>query len=493
MVGKNLAYKIDETITIPEVIVDDSPLKWCSVTLSDVLNKEKRLEASVFDIEAKQAWETITNGKYPCVMLMGDNGLIDTAFYPGRFKRIYCDKGNGEEFYLPSQITDIYPKPEKYISRLTKCDRSVLRLKLGTLLLTRSGTIGTVSLSSKTTEGKLFSDDVIRVTFKQKYDLGYCYAYLKSKIGSIILQTNAYGSVITHIEPEHLMSVPIPDAPADIKEKINDLIMESYAARDTSNELIDEATSLLVEELHLPDLSDFDTNLYQKNAWVDTFTVSLSKMAGRLDASYHVPIADAIVEHLKKYAAEVTTVGDPRISNDVILPGRFKRVYVDEGYGITFFSGKNISELDPSDKRYLSFAKHDKKIKEELTLRENMVLVTCSGTVGNVALVPRHWDGWAMTHDIIRLKLSDSLAGYCFIWLNSEYAGRIMKSFQYGSVVQHIEKEHIREMPIPLLKDQATQTRINDLALEANRKRYEAYTLEQKALKIMDNEVIFAK
>lgn len=31
------------------------------------------------------------------------------------------------------------------------------------------------------------------------------------------------------------------------------------------------------------------------------------------------------------------------------------------------------------------------------------------------------------------------------------------------------------------------------IALEANKKRYEAYKLEQKALEIMDKEVIYAK
>lgn len=73
-------------------------------------------------------------------------------------------------------------------------------------------------------------------------------------------------------------------------------------------------------------------------------------MNGRVDASYHVPIVDAIVEHLKKYAAEVTTIGDERISSDVILPGRFKRVYVDEGYGRVFIGGKQLYELDPTNK-----------------------------------------------------------------------------------------------------------------------------------------------
>ena len=37
------------------------------------------------------------------------------------------------------------------------------------------------------------------------------------------------------------------------------------------------------------------------------------------------------------------------------------------------------------------------------------------------------------------------------------------------------------------------QQQINSLALEANVKRYEAYKLEQEALRIMNEEVIFAK
>ena len=65
--------------------------------------------------------------------------------------------------------------------------------------------------------------------------------------------------------------------------------------------------------------------------------------------------------------------------------------------------------------------------------------------------------------------------------------------YSYGSVVTHIEKEHIACVPIPLLKDKAVQKQINDLALEASQKRYEAYTLEQQALRIMDEEVIYAK
>lgn len=493
MVSSSLAYKVSAPALGSEVVINDSPVKCCSIALSDVITRGKRLEASVFDVEAKQAWTRVAKCKYASVPLGGDNGIIKTAYYPGRFKRIYCGRENGEPFFLPSQISEVYPKSEKYISALATCDMKELKLKANTLLLTRSGTIGTVSFVSRTMLDKVFSDDVIRITFKNEYDLGFVYTFLRSSIGNKILSTNGYGSVITHLEPEHLVTIPIPNAPVDHKMKIHDLIVRSYKLRDESNELIDDATALLMKELNLPAANNFEADYYKKSVPVDTFSVKLSNLSGRLEASYHAPIVDAITAHLKKHAKEVTTIGDKRISTDVILPGRFKRVYVDNGYGVTFFGGRSIGELDPSDKKYLSFSQHDQKIKEELTIREGMILVTCSGTIGNIALVPRHWNNYAMTHDIIRLVPRSDLVGYTYIWLQTEYASKLLKAYSYGSVVTHIEKEHLEAVSIPLLNNCVVQKKINDLALTANEKRYEAYQLEQKALRTMEDEVINAK
>lgn len=493
MVNGSIAYSLQLNET-PEVEVAESPLKFCTVTLSDVISRGKRLEASVFDVEAKHARDTIAHGKYPAVTVGGVTGLIKNAYYPGRFKRIYCDRGVGEPFYLPSQMTDIYPKADKSISAISNCNMVELKLKPKTLLLTRSGTIGTVSFVSKTIENTVFSDDVIRVTFKNDVDLGYVYAYLKTKIGNMMLTTNGYGSVITHIEPEHLATVPIPDAPEVIKKHINDLIVESYALRDESNALINEATGLLVNELQLPDINSFDVALYKKNASVDTFSVKLSGMAGRIDASFHVPIADAIVEHMKQYAAEVTTVGDKRISKDIILPGRFKRVYVEEGYGRVFIGGKQILELDPTNKKYLSLVHHGDRISKQLELHENMTLITCSGTIGKVALVGKHWENWTANQHIIRVvPANKDIAGYLSIFLASEYGYQLITHYTYGSVVDEIDDTHVSSIPFPFLKNADIQHRINELALEASEKRYEAYKLEQQALRIVDQDVIFAK
>ena len=61
MVNSNLAYQ-DIEVEIPQI--KDEPVKWCSVSLSDVIARGKRLEASAFDVEAKQAWQTVINNRF---------------------------------------------------------------------------------------------------------------------------------------------------------------------------------------------------------------------------------------------------------------------------------------------------------------------------------------------------------------------------------------------------------------------------------------------
>lgn len=491
MVNGNVAFTLQDDI-LRDVEVAESPVKFCTVTLSDVISRGKRLEASVFDVEAKHARAAVEHGKYPVTMVGGADGLAN-SYVCGRFKRIWLEKSD-LPIYQPSSITDIYPTPDGYISHKTQTNIDALRVHAGQVLMTCSGTIGKVSYVSKTLDNQVFSHDLLRINARNPEDAGYIYAYLKSNIGSRILLTNSYGAVITHIEPEHLATVPIPNAPAAVKKRISDLIVGSYELRDASNELIDEATALLVKELQFPDIRDFDIALYKKNAGVDTFSVKLSDMAGRVDASYHVPIVDAIVEHMKQHAAEVTTVGDSRISKDIILPGRFKRIYVEEGYGRVFIGGKQLNELDPTNKKYLSLVHHGDRIAKQLELHEGMTLITCSGTIGKVTLVGKHWENWTANQHIIRVvPASKDIAGYLSIFLASEYGYPLITHYTYGSVVDEIDDTHVSSIPFPLLKNKDVQRRINDLALEANEKRYEAYKMEQQALRVIDKEVIFAK
>lgn len=480
------------TQMISEIEIIDIPqeeLNWGSVSLSEVLKSDTRLEASVYNIEGRHAREILKKCKWKLSSVCGDNGLA-TAYHRPRFKRIWVEK-SPFPIYQPSQILEIYPKPSGYISEATKTDIEALRVKKGQILLTCSGTIGNCSIVSKTLDNKIFSHDLIRIDCKDEIDIGYVYAFLKTKIGSTLINTNNYGAVVSHIEPEHLNNIPIPNPPSMLKKRIHDLIMQSYELRDESNELIDKAEELLINELELPPIDDFKLDYFDKSSELKNYTVRLSELQERFDASYHVPIVKAIVDHLKKHALEVTTLGDSRISKKVILPGRFKRVYVEEGQGIKFLGGREIFELNPSTNKFLSVRYHKRKIEKELSIKANSILTTSRGTLGKVVLAPKHFEGWAISDNLIQIiPSSTELVGYIYVFLNSDYGYELINRFTYGAVVDALEPAHILQVQVPILKNKTVQQTINEIALEANDKRYKAYKLEQKAIAMVNDEVI---
>lgn len=490
VVNSNLAHKLDNENTI-DVETNDIPLKWCSVSLSDVIFRGKRLEASVFDVEAIQALALINNGKYKTVPLYGDQGIVNKAHYGNRLKRNYVtpEHENSIGFIGSSEMLDIYPRPVKFMVDGEKVHD--LHVKEGTVLLSRSGTIGNVTFVNKTLSKFLVSEHAIRLECTD--NSGYVYTFLKTKIGKKLVCSNIYGAVIQQIEPAHLTMVPVPDAPKEIKERIHNLIVESFKLRDESNELIDQATALLIDELKLPPISEFKQNNIKNSANVNAFSVKLSDLNDRADASYHLPIVDAIIKHLEQYSAEVTTIGDNRISSDVVLPGRFKRVYVNSEYGVKFIGGKEMKQLDPSSEKYISKKAHAKQLEGALGIKEYSILTPARGSLGEVVMPCKHFYNWAISDNMMQILSNSKICGYLYIFLNSEYGKILIQRFTYGGVIDAIEPWHIQQIQIPLLKNQIIQNKINDLALQANEKRYKAYLLEQEALKIMDEEVIYAK
>ena len=475
-------------------VLKEQPLKWTSVSVQEVIKSGYRLDAGVYGIEARKVKKDLAQCKWGTVHL---NTFISDAFYGGRSKRIYIDKSNKNSvgFLGSSEMLSVQPKPIKFL--LKESTDHKFSLKKGQILLSRSGTIGNVSYVSSTLENYFVSEHAIRIICHD-YS-GYVYAFLKSKEGRLLVKSNTFGAVINQLEPDQLNNIPIPNPSSAIKQKIHDLIETSFRLRDESNELMDTAQDLLIDELKLPAIDELElmakTSQFDKTAGVLNYSVPLREVVDRLDGSYYVPIVKVIEQHIAKTARKVVTVGDSQICQSVILPGRFKRVYVEEGSGgVTFIGGKQIFELDPSNKKFLSLTHHGDRIRNQLTLTENMLLITCSGTIGKVAIVPKHWGGWTANQHIIRVvPANDKIAGYLYAWLASDYAYQLITRHTHGAVVDEINDTQVAAIAVPLLKDENTQHKINDAVLEANLKRTEAYNLEQKALKILDKQVIYAR
>ncbi|MFA5105336.1 MAG: restriction endonuclease subunit S [Candidatus Micrarchaeia archaeon] len=453
-------------------------IRWASVKISEVVERGQRLEASYYDVEGKKARELIANCSFPSLPINASQGFAKVYHRP-RFRRIFLDEGI--PIFTASQILETAPEADKHVSGKTDTDLQPLYLKKGQIVMTCSGSVGFVSYVSRILDGKLFSHDLLRIECHQKEDVGYIYAFLKTKMGYKIITTSNYGSVVTHIEPEHLSSVLVPNAPAKFKHEINEKIMRTFELRDEANELRQKADTLLYQRLGITPLNELKPKYFNGNN-IRNFEQKASKLEMRFEAHYHVPIVDEIEAQLKKTGLEVVNVGNQRVSKAIILPGRFKRIYVDEAQGVPFLSGGNIMEFDPPDIKHLSKSLHSNVIEKEITIHQNMVLITRSGTVGNVVLAPQHLDGCTATEHIIRVVPSDAInPGYLYAFLASDYGRQLILRQKYGSVVDEMDNKQVASIPIPI-PNRKIMDEIGNLVLEANDKLSEAYYLEKEAI-----------
>lgn len=485
--NSNLAYKFHEVEEEIDFSYLPDELKYTSVSLKEVFNNKLRLEANAFNLEAKVAKEKILSNKYGIVKLWSKNGLVETAYHRPRFKRIYVDRKE-IPFFQPSSITEVYPKPSKYISAKTETKLESLRVKKGMLLMTVSGTIGKVAIVGNKLDNQVFSHDMLRLIGKGKYDTGYIYCYFLTDTGQNILQSNNYGAVIKHIEPEHLQNIIIPNAPETIKKEIHELIIESYDLRDESNDLFDKAESILYEELQLKPIEELKTEYFDNSVELRNFTTKLSDLRLRFDGSFHIPIVKQVETALKKNAKQFIKLSDSTLTKDIVLPGRFSRTYVDSDNGVQFLGGRDLFQLNPTTEKHLSKVVHKKQLEGDLKISKNDILTPSRGTIGKVVFAPEHFSTKAISDNIINIRpANDNIAGFLFSILNSDYGSILIKRQIYGGVVDAMEPPMLASIDIPLLKNEKKQKEINDLVLHANELRYQAHTKEQNAITKMED------
>lgn len=454
---------------------------WASVPIQSIIDGGLRLDASVYATATEKAKQTIATCKFNPVFI---SELITLCSYPGRFKRNYQPKNIGLRGFIGSaEMLAINPEPVKWMQ--TQTETSVRKNQL---LLSRSGTIGNVILVNKTLEKFLISEHAIRIESKE--NIGYLYAFFKSHTGKILVKSLIHGAVINQIEPEHILKLLVPNAPKLLRTHIHHLVFESFQLRDESNDLLGKAKMLLKDAFQLPDVERLN-QLPNGDNKLCAFSVNVKNLHYRFEANYHNPLAKAITQHLHSHANNVLSLGESQVTKNIILPGRFKRVYVDEKHGIPFIGGKEILELDPRGEKFLSLKHHGERITNESTLHENMILVTRSGTIGKVNIVPHHWEGWAGSEHILRaIPSSLNIAGYLYAWLSSEWALPLIRRHTYGAVVFEIDQYQLGEVPVPMPKNTSLIGEINTLVLDANKLRYLAFKKEEEALKCFNETVL---
>lgn len=131
--------------------------------------------------------------------------------------------------------------------------------------------------------------------------------------------------------------------------------------------------------------------------------------------------------------------------------GPFSRVYVeDHQAGVPFLSSADIMGTRLEVKHYISKALTPNL--QRLLVKNGTILVSCSGTIGNVAICTGDYDGMAVSQHAIRVDPKDDIdRGVLYAFLLSRLGQFLVTRNKSGSVIESIYAADVESLPIPKL------------------------------------------
>jgi len=110
-----------------------------------------------------------------------------------------------------------------------------------------------------------------------------------------------------------------------------------------------------------------------------------------------------------------------------------------------------------------------------VTVHEGDILLTRSGTIGRLAYVTSVMDGQIVSDDMIRVRIpSEEARAYVVAFLLSDNAADQIMRNEYGSIQQHLEPGHVKDLIIPVPDDWAQVSSIVERGREFIRVKEES-------------------
>jgi hypothetical protein len=179
----------------------------------------------------------------------------------------------------------------------------------------------------------------------------------------------------------------------------------------------------------------------------------------------------------KKRPLKLLTLGG---MNGIINAGRISRTWVsDPKYGIPFLSSTDVLQADLNNVSFIARKAVD--LNPQLTIHEGWTLITRSGSIGKMAYCRADMNGMACTEDVLRVvpDPNEILPGYLYAYLSSKFGRPLVKEGTYGQIVQHIEPQHIADLPVPRLEEDVEETAHHKITRAATlRSEYQAQVKE---------------
>ncbi len=417
-----------------------------------------------------------------CKLTAGFKGGIFTHLFSP--KRTYVeDPAHGFPFLGASAILRADLSRLPLLSKRDAFSRSYrpLEVKKGMTLISCSGVIGRMTYVRDDMDGMWSSGDTLKIVpDSEKIPPGYLFAFLASRFGVPMVAGGTYGTIVQHLEPQHVATLPVPRLANSVEEKAHSLVEQAATSRTEAVRLLADAQSQLGQFLGSVPASVLT------RFWT---TVPASALQSRCDAFYFS--AECLAARQMFDGAESCEQVELSSVCEVFIPGIFKRKYADDpAHGYPYVTGVDVFQLEPTADRHL---RKDVAESYGLVVHKGTILVQEAGQIGGLigrsVLVGRCTDGFAVSNNMVRITPSDPEdAGYVFAVLASDPGATLLARESAGSSIPHLEVGRVRRLRIPWAGT-SVRRRIGSQVCEAISLRDTACDLERAAKQTVEHAI----
>lgn len=399
-------------------------------------------------------------------------GQLANVWQPPRLKGIHVAPQYGTPFLAATQVFDLRPVPRKFLSLGRVRDPNSLFVKNGRILVTRSGSVGRVTLAHRPHENIVISDDLLRVAPERPEWWGWIYAFLRSPKARAMMIAAQYGHIIKHLEASHLGALPVPLLREGLLSEFGERVTAVLGDRNRAHALVEEAEGFLEAAIG-PISTSVDPEM--------GFSLRASELWGgrrRLEGGFHTPAATAILQRYSELEFRVEPLSE--VTKGVWWLTRFKRVFGDQG--APYMSADELFSLNPVITKHVLTEQATNV--DQYFVKAGWIMMACSGQTyginGSVALMTEQHENAFFSHDLIRIvpELDRIRPGYLYAVLGHRTLGRpLVIRNAYGTSIPHLEPADVSNIPVVRLGEDL-ENRIADKMEEASRLRAQADAAE---------------
>jgi type I restriction enzyme S subunit len=422
--------------------------------------------------------DTIEKG-YPFEPL---SKLTNKIYQGGIFKRVFVEENpNALKYITASDMVKANPhEGAKFLSRKYTPWIEEMTLRDKQILVSCAGTLGNIVLVNNSFEGLIGSQEIIRIE-TTSIPYGYLYAYLSSSIINSYIQSMAYGAVVPRISPVELGNLPVLLLPPDQQQRIHELIVQAAELRVEGNRQIKELRRELSDKLKKITGSILENRIKYQRVSIKDVLMNECRFDGAYNADEGRQIYNKIIKLDHIDVSSISEVFHP------ILFGK-KQLKGSENRGEPMFKSSSMMKLQPETDFWLSKRMKDRYAK--LQVKEGWVLISRTGTVGNVVRISPRWSGIYIDDHMIRVIPKEQYSGLLYVYLTTSLGKSLIMFQKYGTVQDVINSEYIGRIPIPkeFLKDNFVE-RMQEGVLSAFVKFDTATEKEHQAITLIETEI----